>query len=82
MAKDFLGISVHVDIDELVNGRIVMFFYLVYQASKNRSIYLEIWGIVSNFALKMRSSTPDFQSKCGVVLPIFKVFCNDDTAII
>lgn len=44
-------------------------------------ISLEIWVFVSNFALKMRSCTPDFMIKCGVVLPIFKFFENYDTPI-
>lgn len=36
-------------------------------------ISLEIRGFVSNFTLKMRSSTPDFTGKCGIALPIFMV---------
>lgn len=37
-------------------------------------ICLVIKDIVFNFALKIRSSTPDFQSKYGVVLLILKHF--------
>ena len=34
MAEDFLGISAHVDIDEMVSGRIGVLFRLVYQHQK------------------------------------------------
>ena len=45
-------------------------------------ICLVIREFVSNFALKMRSCTPDFTGKYGVTLPIFTIYEDYDTAII